>query len=133
MRKQNLSAQSKGNDNEQKRDTHPNIKIEKHLPSLSEREIEAVKLFRDILDQKILDIRDDGKFTNQEMCDLLYPYLKNQTFLSRLYPNGDGDNHDSRHVNLNLAVAMRRVFGISIDELIDDSFLNFPPRQPPQK
>lgn len=133
MNKKDLLAQSESNDNEQKIDTHPDIKIEKHFPSLSEREIEAVEQFRDELDKELLNIKENGNFTALEMCDLLYPYMKDPVFLSRLHPYGASNATDSRHVNMNLAVAMRRVFDISIDAIVDKVYLGFPSRKPPQK
>lgn len=109
-------------------------KYEKHFPSLSDKEVEAINLFRDMLDQKFLDIKREGKFSALEMCDLLSPYLENPYFFSKLHPGGDAEYYaDNRHINMDVMVAMRRIFGIDINALIDGVFQNLPPRKPPQK
>lgn len=109
-------------------------KYEKRFPSLSDREVEAIDLFQDMLDQKLLDIKREGKFSAMDMCDLLSPCLENLYFFSRLHPGGNADNYaDNRHVNMDVMVAMRRIFDIDINALIDRAFQHLPPRKPPQK
>lgn len=110
-------------------------KYEKRFSELSDREVEAIKLFQDMLDQAILDIKQNGNFSNQDMYDMLGPFLGGAIIMSRICPNKSIKIKDRRHVNLRLMVAMRRVFDISIDDLIDRLFQsqNLPPRTPPQK
>lgn len=117
--KNNKSAQSKKNN-----------KVV--LLSLSDKEVEAIDLFQDMLDQEILDIKQDGNYSDMDMYDMLRPFLSAPNIMSKIRHNGDKDAKDKRHVNLEMMVAMRRAFGTSIDDIIDRTFQfkKLPPRKP---
>ena len=74
--------------------TAPEIKKEtarlkccKVLPPLSDMEINAVYLFQERLDQKFLDVMLAGKFTTQDMWELLAPFVYAPNFVSKICTN----------------------------------------------
>lgn len=102
--------------------------IRKHKPSLSADEVAAIKKFQNRLDEALLDLKDSLGLTNEAIYELLSPILSGANIISKIgVPPGCVDR---RHVTWKLMVAMRRVFGISIDKMIDGCFQNLPPRQP---
>lgn len=106
-------------------------KVKAVLPSLTDEEVEAINLFQDMLDQEILDIKQDGNYSDMDMYDMLRPFLNAPNIMSKIRHNGE-DAKDKRHVNLEMMVAMRRAFGTSIDDIIDRTFQfkKLPPRKP---
>ena len=133
----NFEARGKNDDLEstqEKRDKNPRITIHQHFPTLSDRDVEAVRLFQEMLDEKILDIKREGNYTNQDMYDLLGPFLSGPNVMSKIRIDSEDVNiADRRHVNLELAAAMNRVFGVSLDEILDELFQYLPPRTIPPK
>lgn len=107
--------------------THPRLPDSKHFSSLSGSEVAAIELCQDMLGEKLLDIKLVGKYTALDLCDLLSPYVDNPAMLSRI---GVKKTNDKRHINLRTVIAMRRVFGISIDEIVDECFQSLEPRKP---
>ena len=107
--------------------------IRKHFTSLSDREIEAINFVPEMLDMTILDIMHDGKFTGEDMYDLLRPFISGPNVMSKICPNSEIKLQDRRHVNLKIMAAMRRVFGISIDKILDECFQLLEPRKPHEK
>ena len=107
--------------------------IKKPQPNLSSDEISTIDGFEDRLDKKLGELKKQYHLTNDDMYDLLAPYLSGANIMSKICPKDKSVNPDRRHVSLLLMAAMRRVFGISIDELLDDCFQTLPDRQPPQK
>ena len=73
---------------------------------------------------------DSGTYSQKEMFDLLRPFISAPNIVSKLCAVAGADK---RHVNLKLMAAMRRVFGVSIDELLDECFQYLPDREPPKK
>lgn len=128
MENKKLSAQTTAPEKETARNN-----IRRHFSSLSDREIEAINLFPEMLDTKILDIMHDGKFTGDDMYDLLRPYISGPNIMSKICIDSGVRLQDRRHVNLKIMAAMRRVFGISIDKILDECFQSLEPRNPPQK
>lgn len=107
--------------------------IKKPQPNLSSDEIIAIDGFENRLDKKLGELKKQYRLTNDDMYDLLAPYLSGANIMSKICPRGESTNSDRRHVNLLLMAAMRRVFGVSIDELLDECFQSLPDRQPLQK
>lgn len=97
-------------------------------------EVKAVEEFQAKLDEKLLEVMRTGNFSYQDMYRLLEPFISDYTFLYKIRV---GENAlyraDNRHVSWRLMVAMRRIFGISIDAIIDKLFQGFPLRTPPKK
>lgn len=102
-------------------------------PSLSDDEIAAIEQFQYILDRQLRGLKDGYGLTAEEMYDLLRPYLSGPNVVSKIGVLPGCKVTDQRHVNLKLMVAMYRVFGISIDELLAECFQSLPERQPPTK
>ena len=100
-------------------------------PPLSEAELEAIERFQTELDKKFGEIAY-GNFSAKEICDMLYPYVSTPYIASKI-SNLSPTAKDKRHVNLRIAAAMRRVFGVSLDEILDECFQSLPPRTPPKK
>lgn len=129
----NKKKQSKkSTENTVKRET-ARFTFKKFQPELSPDEISAIDGFENRLDKKLGELKKQYRLTNDDMYDLLAPYLSGANIMSKICPRGKSTNSDRRHVNLLLMAAMRRVFGISIDELLDKCFESLPDRQPPQK
>lgn len=121
---------AKTDDNSEK-ETNPRIRIRKPWPSLSNAEQEAIEDFPQKLDGKFREIAQ-GDFTAMEIAELLDPYISNANIVSKISTLSPKAK-DRRHVNLRIAAAMRRVFGVSIDAILDDCFRDLPPRTPPKK
>lgn len=97
---------------------------------MSDSEQKTIELCQEMLEEKLLDVKIKGNFSAQEMCDIFSPYMNNPLLLSRIGIKGMGEK---RHINLKTVIAMRRIFGISIDEILDECFQSLEPRKPPQK
>lgn len=102
----------------------------KFYPGLSEEEIQAVDQFPYKLDEAFREIKEDGGYSSKDMCDIFNPCISTPQIVSKICAER---GKDKRHVSRNTMVVMRRVFGISIDRLIDGCFQNLPPRQPLKK
>jgi len=102
-------------------------------PCLSDDETAAIAKFQYMLDRQLSVLKDRYGLTSEEMYDLLRPYLSGPNIVSKIGVPPGCKVADQRHVNLKLMVAMYRVFGISIDELLAECFQSLPERQPPKK
>lgn len=102
-------------------------------PSLSEEEKAAIKTFPEMLDKKFRNMVDSGTYSSKEMYELLYPYISAPCHVSRIGIDKASGMSDIRHINLKQMAAMRRVFGISIDQILDECFRSLPDREPPKK
>lgn len=100
-------------------------------PPLSEAELEAIDRFQTELDKKFGEVAYRN-FSAKEICDMLYPYVSTPFIVSKI-ANMSPSAKDKRHVTLEIAAAMRRVFGVSIDEILDECLRSLPTRQPPKK
>lgn len=104
-----------------------------YLPNLSEEEQDAIKNFPNMLDRQFRHMVDSETYSPKELCELLYPFLRDSNIASKIGMPLCCEIADRRHVNLKLMAAMRRVFGISIDKLLDECFQYLPDREPPKK
>lgn len=77
---------------------------------------EYAKAARKRLEQVLSDIRKEQKLSVQEMMDKLSPYISKPYAFSKMIALS---GKDKRHIPLLLAFAMRRAFGISLDEIAD--------------
>lgn len=90
------------------RKTNPRTTTRKQQTELTDKEIEAINSVQKMLDQTLLDIMHDGKFTPREMCELLDPYIYMPNILSKICPNSEIQLKDRRHVNLKIMAATKR-------------------------
>lgn len=93
---------------------------------LSQEEEEIINNFQKVLDKKFAEIVR-GNYSSMDMFNMLYPILSSPNIVSKIVADSPYFG-DKRHVNIKLMVAMRRVFGISIDEMIDENFKSLGPR-----
>lgn len=105
-------------------------KPKKFYPGMSEEELKAVKQFPKKLDKTFSKIKEDGGYSNKDMCDIFNPYISTSQIVSKICAER---GEDKRHVNLDTMVTMRRIFGISIDKLIDECFQSLPAHELPKK
>lgn len=125
---ENKKVSARTTDKEKKETARFNI--HEYFAGLSDSEQKAIDLCQEMLEEKLLDVKIKGNFSAQEMCDMFSPYMNNPLLLSRIGRKG---MDDKRHINLKTVIAMRRIFGISIDEILDECFQPLEPRKPPQK
>ncbi len=86
--------------------------------SLSEQETEAIKNFQKNLDNKFRALQKEHNLSNKAMADLFYPFIEGPDKVSKI--GIDPQYHaDVRHCNMKILAALRLVFGISIDEILD--------------
>lgn len=107
--------------NANSKETSPRLPTAKHYPSLSENETEAIKSKGVIFDNLFRSVKKQHGLSNEEMIDLLNPYLKNKAQASKICAENITEDEryqikDDRHCNMNIVMALFYVFGVSIDE-----------------
>lgn len=90
---------------------------------ITEQELDGVKKSQDIFDMNLKALMKQRNLSNADMADLLgVSIIGDANQLSRIGPNSnDKERKDTRHCSLKMLVALRLIFGISIDELIDQA------------
>ena len=92
----------------------------KIITGLEDWEVEKIKGIQEALDTALRDISDkalaDGE-RQMTVAQKLYPIIRDEAHLSKILAIG---GKDKRHVNLKLMVALRYVYHLDLNKLVDD-------------
>lgn len=86
--------------------------------SLAEYEETAIEHLQANLDSAFAVLRESHSLTRDDMVNLLSPYIKSPETVSKICAVA---GEDKRHCNLEIMAALHYVFGISIDEILDQA------------
>lgn len=64
--------------------TNPRTPIPAAWPHLTDKDLDAIDFCQDMMDEKLQEIKKEGKYTNQDLCDLLSPLIANANTISKI-------------------------------------------------
>lgn len=101
---------------EEKRETARLHQGRNIINGFEDREVEKINSIQKVLDKAIQDvvIRTD---TQASVAQRLYPIIRDEAHLSKILAKS---GKDKRHVNLKLMVALRYVYHLDLNKLVDD-------------
>ena len=103
-------------DQEERRETARLHQGRNIINGIEDQEVEKINGIQEALDKAIhnIVIKDD---TQASVAKRLYPIIRNEAQLSKILAKS---GKDKRHVNLKLMVALRYVYHLDLNKLVDD-------------
>lgn len=101
---------------EEKRETARLHQGRNIINGIEDQEVEKINSIQEVLDKAIHNIVINAD-TQASVAKRLYPIIRNEAQLSKILAKS---GKDKRHVNLKLMVALRYVYHLDLNKLVDD-------------
>ena len=112
----NSCATNISQDQEERRETARLHQGRNIINGIEDQEVEKINGIQEALDKAIHNIVIKAD-TQASVAKRLYPIIRNEAQLSKILAKS---GKDKRHVNLKLMVALRYVYHLDLNKLVDD-------------